>query len=214
MKMKIAYLLDGKDLEKYYKILDHLDNYVDMIWIGRTYRYYGTDIIKTIKGRYPNKKIVFDRKIMARIEIYEEYLVDFLNKGADFITFEPIMEIETYDFAARKSHEYGAGSIVEMRNCFNYIDKLSEIDRAGTDYALVEIQQEQYGGQEQAYDYLAFANIMLKSTKLAVIGDINKSNIEKVMTYKPSLVVLGDNLAQNHEIEEIKEISQLMEKYC
>lgn len=189
--MKLAYLLEGQDLEKYLDILKEVEEDVDIIWLARTYRYYGVDpTISRIKEKFPNKEFCFDRKIIGNVEGNEHSMDgNFLN-GINYISLEALLPKPTFEFMARKAKELNGNSVLEMRDDINYVEKLRLIDSTGEHIVLVETRYDKYGNTKDAYEYLDTAKTILKKSKVAVKGDINETNFDEIISYNPDIVLV------------------------
>ena len=110
--MKLQLALDDITLENAVKLVDEVQDYIDIIEIGTPMVIeYGMNIVRTMKEHFPEKEILADLKIMDA-GYYEAE--EALKAGADYITVLGVTDNLTVKGCVDAANAYHGQVVVDM----------------------------------------------------------------------------------------------------
>lgn len=204
--MKIQLACDYNKTEDALNILEKVASDIDIIEIGTDLMYgSGSEAIKIIKSKYPDKTVLADLKVMDGGRELGELV---FNCGADIMTVLGVAPNETIQAACNCAKKYGKQICVDMINVTDQLSRAKEIISWGADYLCVHTADDQ---KENVTFYHMLKDYVneIGAEKCSIAGGMNPSNIKDIRQYNPEIIVVGGYITGSDDpkraVEEIKE---------
>jgi len=206
MKLQIA--LDTCNTKEALAILHDVADYIDVIEVGTPMIIeYGMEPIRAISKEFTNKLVLADTKIMDAGEFEAELA---FKAGAQIVTVMGITHDETIKGAV-KAAKNGNGKILADMMCVQNLEERSqELVNLGVDYICVHTAFDVQGTQSP-FDSLSRVQRIVGSQHSAIAGGININSVDKVVPFKPEIIIVGNGITgQEDRKESAKNIKQLL----
>lgn len=206
MKLQIA--LDTCNTKEALAILRDVADYIDVIEVGTPMIIeYGMEPVRTISKRFPNKLVLADTKIMDAGEFEAELA---FKAGAQIVTVMGITHDETIKGAV-KAAKNGNGKILADMMCVqNLEERAKELVDLGVDYICVHTAFDVQDTQSP-FDSLSRVQRIVGSQHSAIAGGININSVDKVVPFKPEIIIVGNGITgQEDRKESAKNIKRLL----
>jgi 3-hexulose-6-phosphate synthase len=184
--------LDHVTRDGAYEILDHIEEFVDIVEIGTPLLMrYGISIVSDLDARYPNLKVLCDAKIMDAADLEVRLCFD---AGADYVTFLALTDDLTVQACVDVANEYGCEVMADMICVPDLTARASTLESLGVHVIAVHTGVDQQAFGRTPLDDLAVLRGSVTSTPLAVAGGISPANISEYLRYEPSIVIVGGGI--------------------
>lgn len=190
---KLQLALDDLSLEQAAKLVEKVQDYIDIIEIGTPFVIEeGMRAVKYFKENFPEKEVLADLKIMdaGYYEAESAFKV-----GADYVTVLGITDILTIKECIQAAKKYGKYVVVDMICVEDMPKKIQELESIGADYLAVHVGVDQQAVGRKPIDDLKIMRQYATKAKIAVAGGINSNTIEEYMKLSPDIVIVGSGVA-------------------
>lgn len=196
-KPRLQIALDLLDLEKAIKICQEaIKNGVDIIEAGTPLiEKFGIQVtlpkLRNIARKLP---ITADLKIADAGYLSSKIAFEF---GADIVTVLAAASDKTIEGVMNASREY-SGAV--MADLIVSRDIEADIEKAlslGVDYILVHTGLDEQAKGLTALDRLKNITKLIPGEKLAVAGGLNENNIDNILRFKPSIIIVGGAITKS-----------------
>ena len=201
--MKLQLAIDELNLEQAVFVLDKISTFVDIIEIGTPFIIReGINAIKTIKGKYYNKEILCDAKIMDGGAFESRIIFD---AGADYVTILGVTDNSTIKECISEAKKSNRKTVIDLISIKDIVQRVIEIDQMGVDIIAVHT-----GVDEQALGRTPLADLRkikqyVKQSFVAVAGGINSETIDTYIKYGPNIIIVGGGILHSNNIKETAE---------
>lgn len=187
--MKLQLALDGMKTEEAVKLVEKVEDYIDIIEIGTPICLdAGNDAVARLKKEFPDKEVLADCKIMDGGYLEAENAI---KAGADYVTVCAAADILTVKGAFKATQDYGKKLVVDMIAV-----------HTGADAQAV--------GREPIND-LKVMKECSKKAAIAVAGGISSKTIEKYVALNPEIVIVGSAIGNAEDpVAEAKAIKEAL----
>lgn len=186
--MKIQLACDFNRTEDALELLEKVVDDVDIIEVGTDLMFgSGSDAIRRIKSKYPNKTLLADLKVMDGGRELGELV---FNSGADIMTVLGVAPKETIQAACECAKKYGKHICVDMINVTDQVSKAKEFVSWGAELLCVHTaddQKENVTFYHMLKDYVQEVG----ADKCSIAGGMNPTNIKEIRKYNPEVIVVG-----------------------
>ncbi|MCX8049112.1 MAG: 3-hexulose-6-phosphate synthase [Methylohalobius sp.] len=185
----IQFALDSLDPQKTLELAAKAAPYVDILEIGTPcIKYNGVSIVKEMKSRFPDKKVLVDLKTMDAGE-YEA--TPFFEAGGDITTVLGVAELATIKGVINAAHKHGGWAQVDLMNVPDKAKLAKAVVEAGADIVGVHT-----GLDQQAAGMTPFADLNLISSlglnvMISCAGGVKHETVQDVVRAGASIVVVG-----------------------
>jgi 3-hexulose-6-phosphate synthase len=206
MKLQIA--LDTCDTKEALAILYDIADYIDVIEIGTPMIIdYGMEPVRAISKEFPNKLVLADTKIMDAGEFEAEIA---FKAGAQIVTIMGITHDETIKGAVKAAKNVNGKILADMMCVQNLEERAKELVELGVDYICVHTAFDVQDTQSP-FDSLSRVQKTVGSQHSAIAGGININSVDKVVRFKPEIVIVGNGITgQEDRKESAINIKQLL----
>lgn len=204
--MKLQVALDRLSYEECFDIIPKILPYADIIEIGTgIIKEYGLGVVRNIKEKYPETKILADVKICDAGESESEKAFLY---GADIITVMSFADSKTISSCLSVSEKYNGTLVVDLLNNHS-VSSIENLKSLGVKNVSVHIGKDQQKDDDN--DFETFANIINEyDFKTYFAGGINKDNLAGFLKYDPDVVIVGSGITSKDSPEKESEIIQRM----
>ncbi len=181
--------LDSLDFDATVALATKVAPYVDILEIGTPcIKYNGIDLLKTLRAKFPNNKILVDLKTMDA-GFYEAE--PFFKAGADITTVLGTADLGTIKGVIDVANKYGKEAQVDLINVTDKAKRTAEVAKAGAHIIGVHT-----GLDQQAAGQTPFADLQLVTglglgVKVSVAGGIKQATVDQVVKSGANIVVVG-----------------------
>lgn len=185
---KLQLALDVLTTEAAIELVGKTRDYIDIIEIGTPLiKHEGIDVIKVLREKFPDKKLLVDLKTMDAGEYETEFC---FSEGADFVTVLGVADSSTVAGAVKSAKAHGGKVIVDLINVPDKLARAKEVASLGADCVAIHSGIDQQNIGHSPFEDLALleGNIDIP---IAVAGGINMSSIDSVLDHHPEIVVVG-----------------------
>jgi 3-hexulose-6-phosphate synthase len=208
--MKLQLALDMTNINEALKVLENVEEYVDIIEIGTPLIIKcGVAAVSRIKEIYPNKKLIADIKI-ADAGDYEAAIV--IEAGADIITVLSVANDETINKAVEYSRNKNKEVMIDLI-CEKDIKKgLQQLIKYEDVYFCIHTASDIQESNKHYADKLSIVKETIPSCRLAIAGGINSENISFYTKEEPGIIIVGSGITKsNNPKESAKKIKNAIE---
>ena len=204
MKLQIA--LDTCNTKEALAILHDVADYIDVIEVGTPMIIaYGMEPVRVISKEFPNKLVLADTKIMDAGEFKAELA---FKAGAQIVTVMGITHDETIKGAVKAAKNGNGKILADMMRVQNLEERAKELVDLGVDYICVHTAFDVQDTQSP-FDSLSRVQRIVGSQHSAIAGGININSIDKVVPFKPEIIIVGNGITRQ---EDRKESAENMKK--
>lgn len=188
-QVMIQFALDSLDPQVTLDLAAKAAPYVDILEIGTPcIKYNGVSLVKEMKSRFPDKKILVDLKTMDAGE-YEAK--PFFEAGADITTVLGVAELATIKGVIKAAHEHNGWAQVDLMNVPDKAKLAKAAAEAGADIIGVHT-----GLDQQAAGMTPFADLNLIASlglnvKISCAGGVKHETVQDVVKAGADIVVVG-----------------------
>ncbi|MGX8835394.1 3-hexulose-6-phosphate synthase [Amedibacillus sp. YH-ame6] len=208
MKLQIA--LDEVSVEEGMKLCEELRNYIDIIEIGTPFVIReGTKAVELFAKAFPEKEILADLKIMDAGD-YESQLA--FDANAEYATVLAVTDLLTIKGCVDAANRYNKQCVVDLICEQDFPSKIKALEEIGVHVIAVHTGADQQHAGRTPLEDLTEVKSLVKNAKVAVAGGINSSTIEKYVTLKPDIIIVGSGIC-NHA-NPLEEAKRIKEKMC
>jgi 3-hexulose-6-phosphate synthase len=187
--MKLQLSLDMVDLNEALDYIDETKNSIDIVEVGTAFALkYGVEPISLIKEKYPNKEVLADYKIMDDGN-YEASIA--FNAGADIVTVLGFSNDATISGAVSAARKFQKLIMVDLIGIVEFEKRVLSIEKLGVNYVCVHTPKDLQNGINNPMNDFMRVKQIVTTTKLAIAGGLNIRNIDKIVAYKPDIVIVG-----------------------
>jgi 3-hexulose-6-phosphate synthase/6-phospho-3-hexuloisomerase len=157
----------------------------------------GAEAVRTLRRKYPNRKIVADTKTMD----VGSFEVEIMAKaGADVITVLGLADDSTVEEAVMAARKYGAEVEVDMINVPDKLERSKQVEKLGASYICLHMGiDEQMKGKEPPVDVLKKV-VNATSIPVAVAGGITAENAGEYVQAGASIIIVGGGIIKTQNI--------------
>lgn len=183
MKLQIA--MDMTTIEEYWRILDEVHEYIDIVEIGNIGTYEGTRLIKMTKEKYPDKEVVWDQKADL---LY--FNIPAIDTGADYVSMNALASDKEYELCVEYAHKKGVKVIGDIETCDLGSATMIRLERLGVDQVscFPNARMENYPAKDM--DQIEIAQKVLHC-EICCYGGLTVDNIKPVIDLKPDIIAVG-----------------------
>ena len=215
--MKLQLALDEMKTEEAVKLVEKVEDYIDIIEIGTPICLdAGNDAVARLKKEFPDKEVLADCKIMDGGYLEAENAI---KAGADYVTVCAAADILTVKGAFKATQDYGKKLVVDMITIADIPAKVAELEEIGVinrknmyKYTGSDITgaDAQAVGREPIND-LKVMKECSKKAAIAVAGGISSKTIEKYVALNPEIVIVGSAIGNAEDpVAEAKAIKEAL----
>jgi 3-hexulose-6-phosphate synthase len=188
-KPLVQMALDSLDFDATVALAATVAPHVDILEIGTPcIKHNGIDLLKTLKAKFPNNKILVDLKTMDA-GYYEAE--PFYKAGADICTVLGCADIGTIKGVVDVANAYGKEAQVDMINVADKVARTKECAALGAHIIGVHTGlDQQAAGQTPFADLASMAGLGL-NVKISVAGGIKPATVQQVVKAGANIVVAG-----------------------
>ncbi|AZO94143.1 3-hexulose-6-phosphate synthase [Halocella sp. SP3-1] len=198
MKLQIA--LDTVSMQQAVNIIKKVHKYIDIVEVGTPMIIdFGMEAVKIIKKTFPDILVLADTKIMDAGE-YEAKMV--FEAKADIVTVMGITHVETILGVVKAASEVNKMVLADMMCVKNLEERAKRLVEIGVDYICVHTAVD-VQATENPYDELARIQKTVGSKRCAIAGGITIDSINKVVDYKPEIVIVGGGITGQKNKKEV-----------
>lgn len=181
--------LDSLDFDQTVALAEKVAPHVDILEIGTPcIKHNGINLLKTLRAKFPNNKILVDLKTMDA-GYYEAE--PFYKAGADICTVLGTADIGTIKGVIDVANAYGKEAQVDLINVTDKAARTKEVAALGAHIIGVHTGlDQQAAGQTPFVDLGTVAGLGL-NVKVSVAGGIKPATVQQVVKAGASIVVAG-----------------------
>ena len=193
--MKLQLALDDITLENAVKLVNEVQDYIDIIEIGTPMVIeYGMNIVRTMKEHFPEKEILADLKIMDA-GYYEAE--EALKAGADYITVLGVTDNLTVKGCVDAANAYHGQVVVDMICVEDLEKRIQTMEELGAHFVSVHVGVDQQAAGRTPLDDLAIMKQVAKTAKISVAGGISKDTLSAYKEYEPDVIIIGSGITHS-----------------
>lgn len=199
MLLQIA--LDDVTKEDAIFLIDKIEQEIDILELGTPFAFqYPISIIKELKDRYKDLKILADYKILDG----GSYMASLaFAAGADIVTVSALAHRETIEGVIDSARRYGREVMVDMMAVpVSEIAKHTKMaEEAGAEYVYVHTSLDSGYGLERMKSIKAMKSGG-KDIKMGVAGGISLATLPEVLEMKPDFLIVGGAILKSDKPKE------------
>lgn len=190
--MKLQLSCDLPSLEDVFELLEQTAQYVDIIELGTPLVFNaGLRNLAVVKGRFPDKTVLADLKIMDGG--YQNAELAFA-AGADIVTALALASAGTLQQVLQCARDHGRKVMVDMLGTEEIPNRLDLLASLRPHYICVHTSVDQRS-QEDLVATLRAVRESAPEAEVAVAGGINLDNLAALLQEGPDIVVVGRAVA-------------------
>ncbi len=155
----------------------------------------GISIVRELKDRYNDKKIVADMKTMDTGRLEVELAV---KNGADVVSVLGVADNKTIMDAIQAAHENNAILMVDLINCKDIVQRAKEIERLGADIILVHAGIDQQVQGISPFEGLRKIHNVVR-VPLAVAGGLTAETIPEAIEMGANVIIVGGAITKSED---------------
>jgi 3-hexulose-6-phosphate synthase len=181
--------LDSLDFNATVALAEKVAPHVDILEIGTPcIKHNGIELLKTLRAKFPNNKILVDLKTMDA-GYYEAE--PFFKAGADITTVLGCADLGTIKGVIDVANAYGKEAQVDLINVADKAERTREVVKLGAHIVGVHTGlDQQAAGQTPFADLNLIASLGL-NVKISVAGGIKPATVQQVVKAGANIVVAG-----------------------
>ena len=181
--------LDSLDFDGTVALATKVAPHVDILEIGTPcIKHNGIEMLKTLRAKFPNNKILVDLKTMDA-GFYEAE--PFYKAGADICTVLGTADIGTIKGVIDVANKYGKMAQVDMINVTDKKARTLEVAKLGAHIIGVHTGLDQQAAGQTPFNDLAMITGLKTGAKVSVAGGVKAATVKQVVDAGADIVVAG-----------------------
>ena len=181
--------LDSLDFDATVALATKVAPHVDILEIGTPcIKHNGIDMLKTLRAKFPNNKILVDLKTMDA-GFYEAE--PFYKAGADICTVLGTADIGTIKGVIDVANKYGKMAQVDLINVVDKKARTLEVVKLGAHIIGVHTGLDQQAAGQTPFNDLAMVTGLKTGAKVSVAGGVKAATVKQVVDAGADIVVAG-----------------------
>ena len=181
--------LDSLDFDATVALAEKVAPHVDILEIGTPcIKHNGINLLKTLRAKFPNNKILVDLKTMDA-GYYEAE--PFYKAGADICTVLGTADIGTIKGVIDVANAYGKEAQVDLINVADKGQRTKEVAALGAHIIGVHTGLDQQAAGQTPFVDLGLVASLGLNVKVSVAGGIKPATVQQVVKAGASIVVAG-----------------------
>lgn len=181
--------LDSLDFDATVALAEKVAPHVDILEIGTPcIKHNGINLLKTLRAKFPNNKILVDLKTMDA-GYYEAE--PFYKAGADICTVLGTADIGTIKGVIDVANAYGKEAQVDLINVTDKGQRTKEVAALGAHIIGVHTGLDQQAAGQTPFVDLGLVASLGLNVKVSVAGGIKPATVQQVVKAGASIVVAG-----------------------
>lgn len=209
--MKLQVALDFGTIEEAKMVLRDVVDYVDIVEVGAISTEYGFKALTELKKEFPKPEYLSDIKIADGGGYFAEMAHSY---GADYVTVLGVVEDETIKSALKEAKKSGIKIVADMLGCRNFYERVKELDAMGVHYLSVHTPADLQALNHTPFEHLKIAHLLVNNSKLSVAGGIGPDNVDRVLPYKPDIIISGSSITcGDNRAENARKLREIIDTY-
>jgi len=181
--------LDSLDFDATVALAAKVAPHVDILEIGTPcIKHNGIELLKTLRAKFPNNKILVDLKTMDA-GFYEAE--PFFKAGADIVTVLGTADIGTIKGVIDVANKYGKQAQVDLINVADKKARTLEVAKLGAHIIGVHTGLDQQAAGQTPFTDLALVTGLKTGAKVSVAGGVKAATVKQVVDAGADIVVAG-----------------------
>ena len=181
--------LDSLDFDATVALATKVAPHVDILEIGTPcIKHNGIEMLKTLRAKFPNNKILVDLKTMDA-GFYEAE--PFYKAGADICTVLGTADIGTIKGVIDVANKYGKMAQVDLINVADKKARTLEVAKLGAHIIGVHTGLDQQAAGQTPFNDLAMVTALNTGAKVSVAGGVKAATVRQVVDAGADIVVAG-----------------------
>ena len=181
--------LDSLDFDATVALAAKVAPHVDILEIGTPcIKHNGIELLKTLRAKFPNNKILVDLKTMDA-GFYEAE--PFYKAGADICTVLGTADIGTIKGVIDVANKYGKMAQVDLINVVDKKARTLEVAKLGAHIIGVHTGLDQQAAGQTPFNDLAMVTSLKTGAKVSVAGGVKAATVKQVVDAGADIVVAG-----------------------
>ena len=181
--------LDSLDFDATVALATKVAPHVDILEIGTPcIKHNGIELLKTLRAKFPNNKILVDLKTMDA-GFYEAE--PFYKAGADICTVLGTADIGTIKGVIDVANKYGKMAQVDLINVADKKARTLEVAKLGAHIIGVHTGLDQQAAGQTPFNDLAMVTALNTGAKISVAGGVKAATVRQVVDAGADIVVAG-----------------------
>ncbi len=181
--------LDSLDFDATVALATKVAPHVDILEIGTPcIKHNGIELLKTLRSKFPNNKILVDLKTMDA-GFYEAE--PFYKAGADICTVLGCADIGTIKGVVDVANKYGKQAQVDLINVGDKKARALEVAKLGAHIIGVHTGLDQQAAGQTPFADLAMITGLNTGAKVSVAGGVKAATVRQVVDAGADIVVAG-----------------------
>jgi len=181
--------LDSLDFDATVALATKVAPHVDILEIGTPcIKHNGIELLKTLRAKFPNNKILVDLKTMDA-GFYEAE--PFYKAGADIVTVLGTSDIGTIKGVIDVANKYGKQAQVDLINVTDKKARTLEVAKLGAHIIGVHTGLDQQAAGQTPFADLALITGLNTGAKVSVAGGVKAATVKQVVDAGADIVVAG-----------------------
>ncbi|HAJ73125.1 MAG TPA: 3-hexulose-6-phosphate synthase, partial [Methylophilaceae bacterium] len=181
--------LDSLDFDATVALAAKVAPHVDILEIGTPcIKHNGIELLKTLRAKFPNNKILVDLKTMDA-GFYEAE--PFYKAGADICTVLGTADIGTIKGVIDVANKYGKMAQVDLINVTDKKARTLEVAKLGAHIIGVHTGLDQQAAGQTPFADLAMVTGLKTGAKVSVAGGVKAATVKQVVDAGADIVVAG-----------------------
>jgi len=181
--------LDSLDFDATVALATKVAPHVDILEIGTPcIKHNGIELLKTLRAKFPNNKILVDLKTMDA-GYYEAE--PFYKAGADICTVLGTADIGTIKGVIDVANKYGKMAQVDLINVTDKKARTLEVAKLGAHIIGVHTGLDQQAAGQTPFVDLAMVTALNTGAKVSVAGGVKAATVRQVVDAGADIVVAG-----------------------
>ena len=181
--------LDSLDFDGTVALATKVAPHVDILEIGTPcIKHNGIELLKTLRAKFPNNKILVDLKTMDA-GFYEAE--PFYKAGADICTVLGTADIGTIKGVIDVANKYGKMAQVDLINVADKKARTLEVAKLGAHIIGVHTGLDQQAAGQTPFNDLAMVTGLNTGAKVSVAGGVKAATVRQVVDAGADIVVAG-----------------------
>lgn len=191
--MKLQVALDCLCGEDALSLCEQVSENVDILEAGTPLiKIAGIDIVRQMKEKYPDKKVLADLKTMDVGKLEADFAFE---ARADIVTVLGAADDETIKGAVEAAQEHGGKVMVDLINVSDKPTRAKEAEELGAHYIGVHSGiDQQIKGEDPLEDLKSVMNAT--NLKTIVAGGIKPETVDTFKQVSPEVVVVGGGITK------------------
>jgi len=157
----------------------------------------GMEIIRKLRKKFPNKKIIADMKIMDTGRIEAEMA---FKSGADIVVVMGNSSDHTIKECIEAAKNYGGQVMVDLMEDSANLKRAKEVEKLGADYIGVHIPIDQQMTGKISFDFLKEV-VKNVNIPVAIAGGLNSENVVDAIKAGASILIIGGAITKSPDVK-------------